>query len=340
MLLNAYCTTVRPPDLDFPHTKRGARDRSDPELASHLRGFAGFILRGGSREMTSTLYAVLQHLQRVQHHFSFEVDEAHFDDVAVWAEAANCLLFTPDGCVRAPSGAVLVDAQTGDAEREAQVPYPADAIRRKAASERGLVARKIATFSGLPPVIAEGEVELRAPSAIAQRCLALFVCAVRAESLASGRPIPVDHMRSRMPLAFAHMSDGERAFMNEPAPSDTELPKYTWRYEAIAALLWALGETPALPFPDSICDVSQLSKSMLERDASSWIREAKRRPTNEILDALDMTFRLHWATTNARVRRLPPPVDVDPGVVLERHYALNWLVQFENADWDDVTTPT
>ncbi|MCO6561396.1 MAG: DUF4272 domain-containing protein, partial [Gilliamella sp.] len=24
----------------------------------------------------------------------------------------------------------------------------------------------------------------------------------------------------------------------------------------------------------------------------------------------------------------------------ERHYALNWLTNFENADWDDVDTPT
>lgn len=28
------------------------------------------------------------------------------------------------------------------------------------------------------------------------------------------------------------------------------------------------------------------------------------------------------------------------GVVAERHHALNWLVRFMDADWDDVDTPT
>jgi hypothetical protein len=28
------------------------------------------------------------------------------------------------------------------------------------------------------------------------------------------------------------------------------------------------------------------------------------------------------------------------GVVAERHHALNWLVCFGDADWDDVDTPT
>ncbi|HDS1213045.1 TPA: DUF4272 domain-containing protein [Shewanella algae] len=32
--------------------------------------------------------------------------------------------------------------------------------------------------------------------------------------------------------------------------------------------------------------------------------------------------------------------DIDRGVVLERHYALNWLIGFENSDWDEVDTPT
>jgi hypothetical protein len=31
---------------------------------------------------------------------------------------------------------------------------------------------------------------------------------------------------------------------------------------------------------------------------------------------------------------------LDPGVIQERHHALNWLVRFEDAEWDDVDTPT
>ena len=35
-----------------------------------------------------------------------------------------------------------------------------------------------------------------------------------------------------------------------------------------------------------------------------------------------------------------PPAQLDPGVVMERHHALNWLTGFHGADWDDVDTPT
>ena len=66
----------------------------------------------------------------------------------------------------------------------------------------------------------------------------------------------------------------------------------------------------------------------------------RQRPTAEILDQLDLHLRLHWLTTEARLGRRDAEPGVDPGVVLERHRALNWLVRFEDADWDDVDTPT
>ena len=34
------------------------------------------------------------------------------------------------------------------------------------------------------------------------------------------------------------------------------------------------------------------------------------------------------------------PGALEGGVIYERHYALNWLFCFEQADWDDVDTPT
>lgn len=38
VLVNAYATLRDLPPLDLPHRVLGARDRSDPELAEHLRG--------------------------------------------------------------------------------------------------------------------------------------------------------------------------------------------------------------------------------------------------------------------------------------------------------------
>ncbi len=91
VLLNAYCTHLAPPAMDVPHTLRSRRDRSTPELAEHLRGFMGFVMKD-KRPMTATRFHVL----------------------------------------RTPDGRVLVAPDTGDPAPGAAVPYPVDAVRRKA----------------------------------------------------------------------------------------------------------------------------------------------------------------------------------------------------------------
>ena len=68
--------------------------------------------------------------------------------------------------------------------------------------------------------------------------------------------------------------------------------------------------------------------------------EAKLFEVGAILDELDLTYRLHWATAEARVRRTAPVRGVDPGVVMKRHHALNWLTRVGDAQWDDVESPT
>lgn len=64
------------------------------------------------------------------------------------------------------------------------------------------------------------------------------------------------------------------------------------------------------------------------------------KPVSELLDALDLHYRLHWITTDFRMKDKQPPASIISDVIQERHYALNWLTNFENADWDDVDTPT
>src|SRR5271163_495505 len=129
MLVNAYSTHRSPPELSFPHALRARRDRSDPELAEHLRGFMGFVMGGGQRPMTQTRYHVIRHLERVQHHLALDVEASAMNAFGTWARAANAIVFLTDSSVRAPDGKVLVAPGTGDAEPGADVPYPDDAVR-------------------------------------------------------------------------------------------------------------------------------------------------------------------------------------------------------------------
>ena len=53
----------------------------------------------------------------------------------------------------------------------------------------------------------------------------------------------------------------------------------------------------------------------------------------------DRIYRYHWAVRDARIRG--ESVDgLDAGVVVERHYALNWLIGYLDQAWDDITTDT
>ena len=290
--------------------------------------------------MTATRYHVLRHIERVRHQLALEVDPAQMNAFAAWARDANALVFLPDATVRAPDGKILVAPDTGDPEPGAEVPFPIDAVKRKAATEAALESRGIRVAKSLPPVVAEIEVELRDARDVASRVLALFACAVRGESLESGKPIAASELEEKLPLAFAAMSTRERTFFADESPAHQDVVNHVWRYEAIATLAWAIGIAPELPFPTTVCDVSPLAKAVLATSNESLVASALLRPAPEILDALDLTYRLHWATNDARVKNVKPPADVEPGVVAERHYALNWLARDGDAEWDDVKTAT
>jgi hypothetical protein len=341
MLLNVYATVRAPKRPAFPHMLRSHRDVTDPELFPHLQGFMGFVMANGERPMTSTRYHVLRHLERVRHQFAIEVEKDHMPGFEAWALEVNGLVFSTDTAVRAPDGKVLVSPETGDPEPGAVVPYPEDARHRKAITEAELAERGLHVPAVLPPVVSELEVELRDPAEVVARAFALFACAVRAESLAAKEPIDVADLKKRLPLAFEALSPRERELMGGE-PSAQEIANQVWRYEALAVLAWALrlNGDDALPFPSGIVDVSALAETMLKLDAKRLLVEARMRPTHEILAALDLAYRLHWLTTEARMRPDLSAEGVEPGVVLERHYALAWLTRFEEAEWDEVSTPT
>ncbi|HEY4240576.1 MAG TPA: DUF4272 domain-containing protein [Kofleriaceae bacterium] len=324
--------------MDFPYVQANRRDRADSALDRHLNDVMGMV--DGTRPMTQVRYGVLRHLERVRHHFLLEVDAAQASAVARWAQAANAIvMYRHDGILRAPDGKVLVDPASDDHDRGAQLPYPTDAIARRTTSTAQLAERGIVVMPELPPRVSEVEVELREPRHVAARILALFVCAVRAESLATGDPIPGDELRARLPLAFPALSPKEAAFLASASPAGQEIIDHAWGYEAIAPLAWSLGVIDRIPFPATIVDARKVAETMLALKGDEFLASARLRPTAELLDLLDVTYRVHWAATEARVKQRALP-GVEAGVVAERHRALNWLTRFGDVDWDDVGTHT
>ena len=340
MLVNAYATIGQLPPLNFPHTLIGQRNLDDPELRDHLRGFRGYILSKSGGQMTKMIYQVVRHVERVRNQVSFNVEETDIELIEDWARQSNAILFLPDGTVRDPEGYVLVDPASGPPESEAALPYPPDAVQRKAESDSELDEIGISVPRDLPPVIGETEVRLRSAADVARRMLALFVVAVRAESLGTKDPLPPTKLVNDWPIGFAALSPIELKFIQAASPAQQDVANFAWRYEALTTLQWALGLAEELTLPSEICDVPAAARLAIDNNTEAFVESARLRPVAELLDALDIHYRLNWAVTQARVDGRPAPGGLDPGVVHERHYALNWLIRFEDAEWDDVTTPT
>lgn len=341
-LINVYCTVKELPELKFPHTLNGHRDLSDPELEDHLNGFIAFVLNrcGEEGQMTHSKYYVYRHIQRTRHHLSIDVKEKDFPGFVHWGWQANAICFQQDGTVTDPSCFILVGPDRNEPEEDAQLPFPPDAIARKLVTDEFLENRNLLVPASLPPVAAETEVEIRPAQEVARRALALYQVCVRAESLAEKDEIPFRDLKKKSPLGCALLSPLELDFMRSATPEQRDIVTFTWRYEALYVLHWALGLVDDLPFPSTICNLPLMAKRMAAIDEQAFIDNAELRSVKEILDALDLHYRLNWLVHDTGKQSKKSVEDLVSGVVHERHYALNWLTCFENSDWDNVDTPS
>jgi hypothetical protein len=340
ILVNAYCTSAVVPKLTFPHRDLNRREMPSAELGQHLKGFEGYVLSRGSAQMTRTKYHVVRHVQRVRQQLSFTVDEEQLNAVSSWAVAANAIIFLPDGSIRDPNGRVLVSAAGDDPEAGAAVPYPAQAWQRKARTKVILEAKGVRVPDHLPPLVSEPEVNLRHPAEVSARAVSLLMVAVRAESVAEGKPIAGTELRKTFPPNLVKLTPKEAAFIDHEAPARTQVAQFAWRYEGVFLLEWALGLAPALPYPERICDVPKTVQALMSAASGDLAKRARLREPTLILDALDLHYRLHWYVRQKKVDGQELLPGLDAGVISERHHALNWLVRFEDRDWDDVDTPT
>ncbi|WP_406698005.1 DUF4272 domain-containing protein [Singulisphaera sp. Ch08] len=214
--------------------------------------------------------------------------------------------------------------------------------------------RAVPVYSGPLFVADDNEVRLQPASEVARRVLVLWAVELRAE----GAPQAVAIELIESLDLWDSVSPSERAFLQSENPDPDECRSLVWRLESIWALMWALGEIDELGWPGGMCDVPKLAALMIARENDpAFISSARLRQKSEILDAQDLTMRIHWAIRDAYLNQgAMIPEDLDwsgqseyistmlsaaVGVVEQRHYALNWLVNFlAPKDWDHVDTPT
>ena len=65
------------------------------------------------------------------------------------------------------------------------------------------------------------------------------------------------------------------------------------------------------------------------------------RPEKEILDEADLTLRYDCSLCGCTHSWAKAPTGIDGGIVIERHYAFNWIIGANNgADWDHIQPNT
>lgn len=198
----------------------------------------------------------------------------------------------------------------------------------------------------LPCIDSDEEVRLRTPKEIAERIVALAYT----NALAFGT-VTADWVKSQInEHGIEHLfTPKEKSFIENQTPEQKIYE--SWKVEAISTLLWSIRAVDSLDFPDHPVSLNGLiagtyplrrseDGSDLFGEPLSFIRRHDTmRPAGEILDANDLYYRYYWACVDCRIHDQEMDI-VHPGVVYERFYALNWLINYCDEEWDDVSVDT
>lgn len=214
-------------------------------------------------------------------------------------------------------------------------PLTPDQLARKARSEAILRAEGVPVLDVLPVIETEVLSNPRSKEEVARRAMCLTFVALKGEGM------PGEEVEE---LVGSHnlrefLSPDESEFIFDLESDEEERMAYTWRYEALHVLLWALGYVTPLGRPTQLCDVPGEIVFLHDLGPDDFIERAVLRPASDILDEADLIYRTHWATRGASLQGEAPPAGLDEDVVMEWHHALNWLCRTAEG-WDEISTDT
>jgi Domain of unknown function (DUF4272) len=213
-----------------------------------------------------------------------------------------------------------------------------DQVTRRAKSEAYCKQKNIPIYSNPNSLFVDPEalVNIRSKNEVVDRALALCYIGLKSEGLEQKY---LDRFAKDHNI-MAKLTSNEKEYATAKMPTEQQTTDANWRYESLHVMLWALGYKESLIYPDQMCNVADDVKIIHELGEVKFRENAKLRSKTEILDQADLILRLNWACVNARVSNEPAPADLNSSVVYERHFSLNWLINYLNLDWDNVTTDT
>lgn len=201
-----------------------------------------------------------------------------------------------------------------------------DQAARRAQSELYCKAHKVPLYSNPNALFVnqEDSVTIRTKDEVVDRALALNYIGLKSEGLEQNILDRIDHEYH----ISSKLSPAERIFASATQPTAQQKTDANWRYEDLHVMLWALGFIDSLNYPDNLCNVAIDTKIIKNLTETQFRLKAKLRSKKEILDQADLILRLDWACVDARTKKQQAPGKLNKDVVYERHYALNWLINY------------
>ncbi|MDM1246858.1 DUF4272 domain-containing protein [Acinetobacter sp. R933-2] len=215
--------------------------------------------------------------------------------------------------------------------------------QRKEHSIEILKQHDIPYIDGLPVIESAADVQIRSVESIAKRAIACLwviqvACDLNNNQYDDETQTFVLDILKKMQV-FEVLTEKEQAILNRHV-SEQDIVNMVWKYEAYWVLLWALGIVDELNYPENIVDCDFAVQAVVSvKSFDEFMAKVQLRDIEEILDQADLIYRYDWACVNARLKQEKAPANLNASVVVERHGALNWLIQAES-DWDhpDVST--
>ncbi len=221
-----------------------------------------------------------------------------------------------------------------------------DQMERRKLSLDLLNSKGVFVSEWLPVIETEDDAEFRSLQEVVERTIALFIVSLYSEYLL-GEKLPVAQAKKQVEGlikrfdAESFFSPDEKAYLEADEFDEKQAIKFSWQYECCFVMEWALGLIGTLPYPNSLCDVPLTARNIFSCESlSELVSRSKLRSHNELLEQADFIFRADWACVDARVNQLDAPGKLEPGVVQERHHALNWLIGNFSKPWDEVDIST
>ena len=215
--------------------------------------------------------------------------------------------------------------------------------KRRLTSNGIIESQGITCYENLPMIEDSSEIQLKDEDIICKRAIACLISTQLACDLDRDKGYEETVEFAKKLLDKYEVEDSlldieKKLFSGNYTKQD--VIDVTWTYEVYWCLVWALGLIDKLKFPGELCDVEEAIKLVAVcEDYDSFKEKCKIRDIEEILDAIDLYYRYHWACVEKTINSEACIGKLNPEVVIERRRGLEWLVH-EEEDWNDITLDT